>query len=99
MPEQAAVIPEQDVAVRQTSQEASNSYAHSQTVPLRRGLEPRISLRHKSTVCPGRPRLIKSETHSVQPQEQGAAPEQTPRMDVVETNPNLRCILGRVRRQ
>ena len=30
---------------------------------------------------------------------QGAAPEQTPRMDVVEANPNLRCILGRVRRQ
>jgi hypothetical protein len=92
MPDQAAVILEQDAAVRLTSQGASNSYAHPQAVTLRRGLEPRIGLRRKSTLCPGRPRLIKSPTHS-------AAPEQAPRMAVVKTDPNLRCILGRVRRQ
>ena len=105
MPEQDAVIPEQDAAVRPMSRGASSSYAHHQAVSLRRRLEPRISLRRKSTLCPGRRRLIKSENCSgySPPRRRefpgrGAALEQTVQVDAAEANPNLRCIRGRERR-
>ena len=98
MPDQAAVILEQDAAVRPMSGEASSSYAHHQAVPHRRRLEPRISPR-KSTLCPGRRRLIKSENYSgySPPRRRvfpgrGAALEQTAQLDVVRTRRGLRCL-------
>ncbi len=103
MPGQAAVILEQDAAVRPISREASSSQAHPQAAVLRPRLEPRISLRRKSTLCPGRRRLIKSESYSgyspPRPREfpgRGAAREQTVQVDVARVTPSRHQLLVRV---